>query len=184
MSDCEIKCALLGHLGPPLSLGRRGGLLQLTSPLHMLLNSVCAVRGHNAQLTRVCRPAPGLGLDADDKGERRRRRADRGVTKGGRRGYQRHPTRVSSRQSHRQERPKAFPTSGPPCLELIRTSWNGCYDGAVTLATPARPLFAKHVPRCRQCGRNVLFKLVRRASEPTCDHITADQDFGDWGADA
>ena len=39
-------------------------------------------------------------------------------------------------------------------------------------------------PRCRQCGGNVLFKFVRRASEPTCDHASADQDFLGWVADA
>ena len=39
-------------------------------------------------------------------------------------------------------------------------------------------------PRCQQCGSNVLFKFVRRASEPTCDHISADQDFLGRVADA
>ena len=32
-------------------------------------------------------------------------------------------------------------------------------------------------PRCRQCGSGVLFKFVGRASEPTCDHVSTDQDF-------
>jgi hypothetical protein len=32
-------------------------------------------------------------------------------------------------------------------------------------------------PRCRQCGSNVIFKLVRAAIRPTCDHISADKDF-------
>lgn len=32
-------------------------------------------------------------------------------------------------------------------------------------------------PRCRHCGSNVIFKLVRAAIHPVCDHIRADQDF-------
>jgi hypothetical protein len=32
-------------------------------------------------------------------------------------------------------------------------------------------------PRCRQCSSNVQFKFVRRASERTYEHISADQDF-------
>lgn len=32
-------------------------------------------------------------------------------------------------------------------------------------------------PRCRQCERNVIFKLVRAAIHPTCDHVSADKDF-------
>jgi hypothetical protein len=39
-------------------------------------------------------------------------------------------------------------------------------------------LFAnEEFPRCRQCRGNVIFKFVRRATEPTCDHISADEDF-------
>lgn len=34
-------------------------------------------------------------------------------------------------------------------------------------------------PRCRQCGSAVIFKFVRRATEPTCDHAKADEDFAD-----
>ena len=32
-------------------------------------------------------------------------------------------------------------------------------------------------PRCRQCGTAVIFKFGRRATKPTCDHISSDQDF-------
>ena len=32
-------------------------------------------------------------------------------------------------------------------------------------------------PRCRQCERNVIFKLVRAAIHPVCDHVSADEDF-------
>jgi hypothetical protein len=32
-------------------------------------------------------------------------------------------------------------------------------------------------PRCRQCGGNVIFKLVRGALQPICDHLSADEDF-------
>jgi hypothetical protein len=46
-------------------------------------------------------------------------------------------------------------------------------------------LFANEkFPRCRQCSGNVLFKFVGRASEPTCDHISADQDLVARVADA
>lgn len=37
-------------------------------------------------------------------------------------------------------------------------------------------LFANEkFPPCRKC--EVIFKFVRRASEPTCDHASTDQDF-------
>jgi hypothetical protein len=39
-------------------------------------------------------------------------------------------------------------------------------------------------PRCRRCNGNVIFRFVRRASEPTCDHISADQDFSGWVSNA
>lgn len=39
-------------------------------------------------------------------------------------------------------------------------------------------------PHCRHCGSNVLFKFACRATEPTCDHISADQDFVDLIAEA
>ncbi len=32
-------------------------------------------------------------------------------------------------------------------------------------------------PRCGHCGSNVIFKFVRGAIHPVCDHISADQDF-------
>ncbi len=32
-------------------------------------------------------------------------------------------------------------------------------------------------PRCRQCGGNVIFKLLRGAIRPVCNHISADEDF-------
>jgi len=32
-------------------------------------------------------------------------------------------------------------------------------------------------PHCNQCGGNVIFKFVRRATERCCDHIGSDQDF-------
>jgi hypothetical protein len=32
-------------------------------------------------------------------------------------------------------------------------------------------------PRCRQCESNVIFKFVRGAIHPICDHISTDQDF-------
>lgn len=32
-------------------------------------------------------------------------------------------------------------------------------------------------PYCRRCGGNLIFKFIRRAMEPTCDHISADKDF-------
>ncbi len=32
-------------------------------------------------------------------------------------------------------------------------------------------------PRCRQCERNVIFKLVRVAIHSACDHVSADEDF-------
>lgn len=45
-------------------------------------------------------------------------------------------------------------------------------------------LFAgEKFPYCQQCGSNVLFKFIRRASEPTCSHINADQDFAGRVAD-
>ena len=32
-------------------------------------------------------------------------------------------------------------------------------------------------PRCKQCGSGVIFKLVRRATAPTCGHASTDEDF-------
>lgn len=32
-------------------------------------------------------------------------------------------------------------------------------------------------PRCRQCKDAVIFKFVRRATQPTCDHASKDADF-------
>ena len=32
-------------------------------------------------------------------------------------------------------------------------------------------------PKCKECGSGVIFKFVRRATEPTCDHASTDQDF-------
>jgi len=35
-------------------------------------------------------------------------------------------------------------------------------------------------PRCGQCGRNVIYRFVRRASQSPCDHIRSDIDFQRW----
>lgn len=32
-------------------------------------------------------------------------------------------------------------------------------------------------PKCRHCGSNVIFKLVRGTIQPECDHISTDEDF-------
>lgn len=39
-------------------------------------------------------------------------------------------------------------------------------------------LFANEkFPRCRECRGNVIFKFLRRGTEPTCDHASTDEDF-------
>ena len=56
----------------------------------------------------------------------------------------------------------------------------GAYDAMHADHRPPHQvwLFAhEQFPRCKECGKGVIFKLVRRATAPTCDHASTDEDF-------
>lgn len=62
--------------------------------------------------------------------------------------------------------------------ENVRIS--GVYDVLHFGHRPPHQVFlwqAEIFPRCRHCGANVIFKLIRGAIHPVCDHISADEDF-------
>ena len=56
----------------------------------------------------------------------------------------------------------------------------GCYEAIHMEHRPPHQvwlLFNEEFPRCRHCGAGVIFKLVRRATEPICDLAGTDEDF-------
>lgn len=62
--------------------------------------------------------------------------------------------------------------------ETVRIS--GVYDVLHFGHRPPHQVFLwqdEIFPRCRQCGANVIFKLLRGTIRPECDHISTDEDF-------
>lgn len=55
----------------------------------------------------------------------------------------------------------------------------GVYDALHFGHRPPHEIFLwqHEIFPCRQCGSNVIFKLARGTMQPTCDHISADEDF-------
>jgi hypothetical protein len=66
------------------------------------------------------------------------------------------------------------------CVPGEHVRITGIYDALHFGHRPPHQVFLfqyELFPRCRQCGGNVIFKLVRGTIHPVCDHISADEDF-------